>query len=30
MKATKNHCKYCFEILIAKLEGKQMPKYPES
>lgn len=28
--ATKLHCKYCFDVLIAKLSGKELPKYPEN
>lgn len=30
MKATKNQCKYCFDVLNAKLLGKPIPKYPET
>jgi uncharacterized protein (TIGR00296 family) len=26
--ATKEHCKYCFDVLIAKLTNKDLPPYP--
>ena len=26
--ATKLHCKYCFDVLIAKLSNKDIPPYP--
>jgi len=29
IKATKLHCKYCFDVLIAKLSGKSIPPYPK-
>ena len=28
--ATKEHCVYCFETLIASLYEKQLPKFPEN
>lgn len=28
--ATKEHCKYCFDVLIAKLAGKEIPPYPST
>ncbi len=28
--ATKNHCKYCFDVLIAKIQGTPIPEYPKT
>jgi len=28
--ATNLHCKYCFDVLIAKLTNKPLPPYPEA
>lgn len=28
--ATKLHCKYCFDVLIAKLSKKLLPPYPNT
>jgi len=28
--ATKEHCKYCFDVLIAKLSNKPIPQYPNT
>lgn len=27
--ATRNHCKYCFDVLLAKLNNKPLPDYPK-
>lgn len=28
--ATKEHCRYCFDVLIAKLNKKELPPYPKN
>jgi hypothetical protein len=28
IQAKKSHCKYCFDVLIAKLMGKNIPEFP--
>jgi AMMECR1 domain-containing protein len=28
--ATKEHCKYCFDYLLAALNKKQLPKWPST
>lgn len=29
IQASIQHCKYCFDVLIAKLSGKALPPYPQ-
>lgn len=28
--ATKTHCAYCFDVLIAKLNNQPLPEYPKT
>lgn len=30
IQATKTHCQYCFDVLIAKLNNKPLPEYPKT
>ncbi len=30
IKATKRHCAYCFEVLLARLDGKESPPFPNT
>jgi AMME syndrome candidate gene 1 protein len=27
--ATKEHCRYCFDVLLAKLKGETLPEWPK-
>jgi hypothetical protein len=30
IQATKTHCQYCFDVIVAKLNNKPLPEYPKT